>query len=127
MTTTLAFQGNLQFQPYSLATPAPVPFGFSGQYSSAESLTLSLSGVLTHQAVYLGTITQPKFMQVIVEAGQLSVEFDVSGTGAVIVAANPSPPPADPAFLTLYTYSFTGFSLHLSCTVGTTARILLFQ
>jgi hypothetical protein len=127
MTTSLAFQGNLQFQPTGLSVPAPLPFGFTQQYTSAADLVLSNSGVLTHQSVYLGTLTAPKFMLVIVEAGSLSVEFDVSGTGAVQVTSNPSPPPNDPPFMCLFTYAFSPFSLHISCTAGTTARIWLFQ
>ncbi len=122
----LSFTGTLSFEPTEGDRPSNVALAFSLAYTQKSLQDLVFPSAVTNLAVSAGTITSPRAVLIEVTEGSMSVSWDSTGGGGVILAANPAPPPATPAMHLLMTYDDAVRGLYITTTGPAKGRVWIF-
>ena len=128
MSLSIALSGAVNIQLTEEARPMCVPVDWSQSYTQKAMQDFLIPSAVSNVAVGQGSVTAPRMMLVWVMAGSVSLCTSVSGTGAIPLVANPTPPPADQPSLVLMTYGSAAVQWYYTTTIPNSAfRIWLFQ
>lgn len=127
MALSIALDGNVLIQLTDESRPVPVPAKFNLTYNEKVMYDFAFTGTVTNQAVPQGSVSNPRIMLIWVREGSVSFSWDSGGGGATVIAANPTPPPADTPLWILMRHAPGAGQLYMTTTAPARGAVWLFE